>query len=225
MRYVHLMLLSALLAPAPASAIITYRDENGTLHAVQTEEEIPEQYRSKSKRLNDKQRIMTVGVAPMTKVGNFNLVDVLIGQTTYRFTVDKEEYTSQISEAIATKLNLQRVDKATVPTYQGPAKVPMVIVPAITVAGRKHDNFKVAVVPQDPAIGADGKLGKTFLERWDVKIDEANGRLLVEPKKVIKARLKTEEPTDEPAGETPPPAPEAPPASPKKGKKQSQKSP
>lgn len=196
MRYSPLILLSALLAALlaapPAGAIITYRDETGTLHAVQSEDEIPEQYRPNSKRLNEKRSSVTVGVAPMTKAGKYNVVEVQIGEKTYRFTVDKEEFTSQVSSDIATALNLPRVDKATVPTYQGPARVPMVILPAITVAGRKQSNFKVAVVPQDPAIGVDGKLGKTFLESWDTKIDEANGRLIVEPKKVIKARLKAD---------------------------------
>lgn len=173
----------SLLLASPASALITYRDENGTLHAVKSMEEIPEQYRNKTKQLKDKTKVSGTGMAPVEKVKENWIVSVDLGTAgTYPFIVDTTEYPSAISSELATALKLNPVDKATIKTFQGVSHVKMVIVPELSVAGRMVPNFKVPVSNQDPESGAAGRLGRGFLERFDYKLDKENGRLFLNVK-------------------------------------------
>ena len=183
MKTITLSILMALLLTAPASALITYRDENGTLHAVNNEDEIPEQYRKKTKRLKAKGKSGSDGMAPVEKVNDVFLVNVDLGtHGTYRFIVDTVEFPSTISSEIANSLKLNQVDRSTIKTFQGTSKVPMVILPEVSVAGRSVINFKISVANEDPAVGASGRLGRGFLERFDYKLDKENGRLFLHVK-------------------------------------------
>lgn len=179
------LILMALLQAMPALALITYRDDKGTLHAVKSEEEIPEQYRSKTKRLkNANAGPDTPGIAPLTSVKGAQLVEVTVASLgTYKFVVDPKEWVTTVNSEIASALNLPIADRATIATYKGTVKAKMVLIPEITVAGRSASNVKVAIAEQDPELGAAGRLGASFLNGFDIKIDTEESRLFIDPKK------------------------------------------
>jgi hypothetical protein len=181
------LVLLALLLATPAPALITYRDEKGTLHAVKSEEEIPEQYRKKTKRLKNTSGSPEIpGIATLTTVKGLQLVDVNVASLgTYKFVVDSKEWVTTVNSEIAGALKLPAVDRATIATYKGTVKAKMVLLPEISVAGHSVSNVKVAVAEQDPELGAVGRLGASFLNGFDVKIDTEENRLFIEPKKKV----------------------------------------
>lgn len=176
--------LTLLLSAAPARALITYKDENGTLHAVKSEDEIPEQYRKKTKRLKDnKAESGAVGILPVTKFKDAWLAEVEVGEAgTFKFLIDPRQYVTVVSPDIAADLKKQRIDNSIIDTPTGVARVPMIIVSYVKVAGRALSQIKVAVAQVDLESGAQGRIGLSFLERFDYKIDEAKGLLILGPK-------------------------------------------
>ncbi len=177
------LLLFACLAP-PALALVTYRDENGTLHAVQSELEIPEQYRKNSKRLINKRSNRSVGTLPFTKTKDFYLVDVDIeGAGTFKFILDPKMYVSLVSPEIAYVLKKPSIEKATINTFNGAVKVKLIVMDKISVAGHEVRNFKVGVTDLDPELGASGRLGKSFLDQFKWSADEERGIITIFPPK------------------------------------------
>jgi hypothetical protein len=177
------LVVAGLLAPESRAALITYRDDNGTTHVVQSEDEIPEQYRSRKKKISGKKEFEP-GRAPLTKSGNNFFVEADFGAAgVHKMQIDMKVVFTTISPAIQAALKLQKIDRATIETTSGNiAHFPMVNVPKITVAGMPVENLKV-VAAADGEDGASGRLGQSFFNRFTVKIDSEREELYLTPKK------------------------------------------
>jgi len=179
-----LLLILSLQLPVAHAALITYRDDKGTLHVVSSENEIPEQYRNKKKKIADiSKRTLIPGQAPVYKQGNAYLVDVDFGKGgVHRMEIDLKHPFTTISPAITSALKLEPVDRATIPTTSGVvARFPMVIVPKMVIGGRAVENLKLISAP-DGVEGSSGKLGQNFFASFDVKIDQERNELFLTPK-------------------------------------------
>lgn len=178
-----LSLVALLVAPAADAGVYTYRDENGTLQAVSSPDEIPEKFRKGSKALFPKvEAPKNDADVPLRREGNSLIVDVKFGDAgTYPLILDTGAEISVISEEMAAKIKPEIVQTITVSGVTGTAQRPMVKVPVVEVAGFKVRNLH-AVVNDMPKSKASGLLGVDFLNHFLMRLDTEAGKLHLERK-------------------------------------------
>jgi len=179
------LLLVFSLPQSAVAALITYRDDKGTTHVVQSIDEIPEQYRNRTKKISGSKKEFDLGHASITKVGENYFVEADFGEAGMRrMQIDLKVSFTTISPEIAQALKLPKVDRATIETTSGnTGHFPMVIVPKIVLAGYPVQSLKVVSAPGDGKEGSAGRLGQSFFNAFTVKIDEGNSEIFLIPKK------------------------------------------
>ena len=99
------------------------------------------------------------------------LNDIADGQ----FIVDTGATTISISEALATKLHLERVQKKIdVAMADGTTrKAQLAMLNAVEIQGVRVEHVLALILPKSPAQGIDGLLGMNFLMEFNVRLDPA----------------------------------------------------
>lgn len=162
------------------AALITYRDEKGTLHAVESENDIPEKYRKGAKSLRGETRDAKL---QLQKVQGGLLVEVYItGIKGAQKMVVNPDIAQTTSAGFVLGI-LGESAKVLVPviTEQGETKEPFTEVPEITLGGLSVK--KVRTKTAEPGVqGAAGVLGADFLGQFNYRLDKEAGELYLEKK-------------------------------------------
>ena len=104
-------------------------------------------------------------------------------QVDARLLLDTGATLVQISETLARRLNLQLPDesKLKVTLADGSeARVKPVVLDSIQVADARAERVGAIVSPSEPSPGVDGLLGMSFLQEFDVRLDGAGNKLILQ---------------------------------------------
>jgi len=178
----------AYLLPALAlgGTVMTYKDENGTLHAVMNENEIPEKYRAGSKKLAGSTSTESgSGEANVKLVRERNSLMIEVGYGaggTHLMVLDTGASISMISKKVVLALGLQPIDYANIQTASSLIKAPVVVMPEISVAQFKVFNMKMVVHDLPGAGDRQGLLGVDFLNHFKMELDTETGLLHLKQK-------------------------------------------
>jgi len=100
-----------------------------------------------------------------------------------RFLVDTGASISVVSPDLARTLRIERDPDAPLlklSTLAGVITAPLTTIPSLSVGGLEAVRVKAVIYDVGP--GVDGILGNSFLDRYQVTVDSAGGRLLLRPR-------------------------------------------
>ena len=180
------LLILILSSNGTLAGVYTYRDENGTLQAVSSQDEIPEKYRNKSKALSGPKVEVPANEAevPLVKLGNSLLVQVNFGAAgNHLMVLDTGASGSMISEKLAERIGGPKGPMVKIRTASGVLLRPLMEVPETGVAGFKVRNLKMVVNDLPEKDSVQGLLGVDFLNHFKIRLDTETGSLHLEKKK------------------------------------------
>lgn len=187
MKQVILTLAFYCLPAAAHAATFSYRDDKGTLHAVSSQDDIPERYRGHEKTLTQKSSVNPGEVnLKLERVGNSLLIPVSFGDgVEVLMVLDTGASTSMISTSIAEKLKPAQVGTTKMTTASDTIEVPIVNLSSVAVKQCAVENLKVMVnnLPKGNGLEqAEGLLGVDFLHHFRMQLDTESGQLHLEKK-------------------------------------------
>lgn len=169
------------------AGVYTYRDENGTLQAVSSPEDIPEKYRAHSKALStSRSEPAPSGEAEVNlrRLGNSLIVPVEFGKAgVHPMVLDTGAEISMISEKLAEKIGAKRGANVMMGTASGVVQRPLAEVPETSVAGFKVHGLRMVVNDLPGNHKAEGLLGVDFLNHFRIRLDTESGVLHLEKKR------------------------------------------
>ena len=172
-----------LLCSAAMAGVYSYRDEKGTLHAVSSPEEIPEQYRGTEKKLASPESGSGEVNLKLQRDENSLLIPVSFGAgNEYLMVLDTGASVSMISTQIATKVNPKQVGQGQIATASGIVRVPVVEMPEVSVRQFTVKHMQITVNDLPLGNRAQGLLGVDFLNHFRMQIDTETGQLHLERK-------------------------------------------
>lgn len=177
------LLAVLLLLPAPGWAgLITYRDDKGTLHVVQSVSEIPEKYRKRT-RVIASERDSNQAIFKLKGTNGSLLIDVKFGDAgTHPMVLDTGATSTMISKKIAEALKAKPLGYVSIHTASGLHRVLNVLVPEVSVGQFTVKDLK-AVVHDLPSAGeAQGLLGVDFFNHFRMRLDTSARELHLERK-------------------------------------------
>jgi clan AA aspartic protease (TIGR02281 family) len=121
---------------------------------------------------------------PLFRSGGAWLADVTVNdERRARFLIDTGASISVVSPELARTLRIER-DPGLAPirlhTLAGVITAPIATIPSLSVGGLEASAVKAVIYDIGP--GVDGILGNSFLDRYQVTVDAAGGRLLLRPR-------------------------------------------
>ena len=121
---------------------------------------------------------------PLFRNGGAWLADVTVNdERRARFLVDTGASISVVSPELARTLRIERDPDAPLlklHTLAGVITAPIATIPSLSVGGLEAVRVKAVIYDIGP--GVDGILGNSFLDRYQVTVDAAGGRLLLRPR-------------------------------------------
>lgn len=165
------------------AGVYTYRDENGTLHAVSSPTDIPEQYRGKEKVLAGSETGSGEVNLKLEREGNSLLIPVSFGGgKEVLMVLDTGASVSMISREVADRIRPQQLGLAQISTASGVIRVPVVDVPEISVKQFAVHDMHITVNDLPGKGRAAGLLGVDFLNHFRMQLDTESGQLHLERK-------------------------------------------
>ncbi|HEY8278674.1 MAG TPA: retropepsin-like aspartic protease [Bdellovibrionota bacterium] len=168
------------------AGLFSYKDKNGTLHAVTSEDQIPEEYKAKSRKVSSS----TESTAPskdltlkLEREGNTLLIPVRFGDAgEFLMILDTGAGMTMISKEIAHKVKAKQIGTQEIATASDRLHMPQVVLPEVSVKQFTVRNMAVTVNDLPVRGRAQGLLGLDFLNHFKMSIDSATGQLHLEKK-------------------------------------------
>lgn len=179
-----LFALTLLLVAADSSAgIVYYKDEQGNIHAVDSPDLIPEQYREKAQTIRRLDADSSHAVVQLERRGNSLWIPVTLGTGTSAVLVlDTGAEHTMISSRLAKELNLPRVREVKIHTAGGTVDSYTVILPAVSVKQFTVRDLEVTVNDIPELLPAEGLLGVDFMHKFKMSLDTETGTLTLDRK-------------------------------------------
>ena len=177
------LLLAFLLCVPGQAEIFYYKDEKGSLVAVDSMDMIPEKYREVTQKLDRPEANASEATIQLVRQGNSLLIPVTFGSSVKALMVlDTGASVTMVSRNIAAKLKLQPSGWRTVSSAIGVIQVGTIPVPEVSVQNLRVKNLTVTVQDLPVASGAEGLLGLDFLGNFKVQLDSASGTVHLQRK-------------------------------------------
>jgi predicted aspartyl protease len=178
-----LIALLLLVASAALAGVFSYRDENGTLHAVSSADEIPPQFRGTEKHLQGTESGTGEVNLKLERDHNSLLIPVTFGAAgEVLMVLDTGASVSMINSTIAEKAKAKQVGLTMIGTAGGNVKVPVVVMPETSVKQFTVKDLKITVNNIPVGSRAQGLLGVDFLNHFRMQLDTETGQLHLERK-------------------------------------------
>lgn len=183
MKYLLAVAALFLFYAVARAGVYSYRDENGTLHAVSSPDDIPAQYRGKEKQLSGAESGSGEVNIKLEREGNSLLVPVSFGAgNEYLMILDTGASVSMISNRIAEKIKARQTGMLRISTANGLVQVAQVEVPEISLRQFTVRNLRITVNDMHGGSRAQGLLGLDFFNHFRIQLDSETGQLHLERK-------------------------------------------
>lgn len=172
-----LLLLGLIISAAVHAEIVYYKDEKGNMHAADSIDGIPPQFREKTKRLDGRTPNSSQLTITLERQGNSLLVPVSLAGTNTTLVLDTGAGVTLVPSEIVKGMKLKPVRQVRLTTASGVVMADIVVLPYVSVKNVTVRDMEVASYDIPHTGKAKGLLGLDFLNHFRTTLDSKTGVL------------------------------------------------